>query len=504
ARIPAVNQSSFYNQVPQSALPLYQVRAVSNGASINSYNNAINGQINPQGMGISGGTNFGNGTPYSAGGTNYVLPYGYFGSNSPTASAGPSLATPLPGFPVYNNGQSSNVGQVSPLFGLRQVRVQQTSPNSVNGQILSGQSGANTNNPGTGTYLYSNSAQVNGKVNGQSNNLTAQTNNGPQGIGQPIVGMVGAPKTKQAVPSGDLYQQLIHELASGEKISNTGSGLQGKPAITQTTLNPQEEQNQNVLQIDPITGLPIAPLTAQRQVGSTPQNYNTGASSNSTPNNVSNNNNTGGNTNMNTGENTSGMGQQTGVSLPPGLSNQLQSGQNVQPLNTLVGPAPGDFNGFMKSAQDNMGKGLFLYAIQDYQAAQSLDSNNMLPIVGQANAELGGGFYTSAINDFKNIFTSHPELTAVRYNLRAMLPDGSINAVTTDLLPMTEQKSAIAAFLLSYVYYQTDQTQKLQYMLNTWAKWNAADPWPGILHKAWLEKSPSDSTSGAGSGTANP
>jgi len=505
ARIPAVNQNSFSNlqQIPQGSLPLYTVNAVSNGSSINSYNNninALNPGLNPQGMGYANSNNIGNGSVYGVGATSYVSPFGYFGANSPTIYGGSSLVTPLPGYPIYNGGESALIGQVSPLFGLRQTQVQQASlKNSLNGQFLSAQSGANTNNNSSnGTNSYSNPAQVNSLINGQYGNGQAQNNSIPQGIGQPIVGLVGAPKTNQPASGGDLYQQLLNELASGKKSAITAPGLPGKPALIQTTPNSQEQQNQNVLQIDPITGLPIASLTGQ-QAGTTPGGQNTG-----TPPNSSVNNNTNSNANNTSPTNNSGSAQPTGIKLSSGLSDELQVGQNVRTLNTLVGPTPGDFNNFMKSAQNNLKKGLFLYAIEDYQAAAMIDSNNMLPVVGQANAELGGGFYISAVSDLKALFTNHPELTAVRYNLSVMLPSNALASITADLEPMAVEKSDTAAFLLSYIYYQTDQKPKLESMLNTWAGWNNSDPWPAILHKAWLEKPASDSSSGVGANGANP
>jgi hypothetical protein len=495
ARIPAVNQSSFYSQIPANTLPLYTVNAVSNGYSINSINNSINQQVNTQNLGTVAGNNYGNGTLYGNGGMNYASPYGTY-SGASSIYGGSSLVTPLPGYPIYNNnGQNSTAGQISPLFGLRQVEVQQASlRNSLNGQIMSGGSSSNTNNggPGNGSYQYNtNSAQVNGQVNGQNNNNgQAQSNNLPQSIGQPIVGMVGAQKPNKPVP-GDLYQQLIAELASGEKVPITAPGLPGKPAITQTTLNPADQQNQNVLQIDPITGLPIAPLNAQTNSGAKPESSGSVAAQNSSA---------GGNANNNTGV----TPEPSGTGLSPGQSTELQAGQNLQPLNTLVSPAPDQFNSFMKAAQDDLKKGLYLYSIQDYQNAAMIDSNNMLPVVGQANAELAAGFYSSAIHDLKMIFTNHPELTAVRYNLPAMLPDNTLDSVTSDLESMATQKSSVAAFLLSYIYYQTGQTEQLKQLMNRWAGWNASDPWPAILRKAWLEKTPPDSATGSAPGAGSP
>ena len=497
ARIPQIGQSSFAS-VPPSAIPLYNVNAISSGVPSSVVNSALGSQglMNSQGALVETPVGMGGNpySPYAVNGQAYTNP----GYTSPYNSQNPAALMPgtgvsaytTPGTPAVPTGSTSGVvGQISPLFGLRQVSVQQpisgqlTNPfgvspesNKVSGQENQSQSRSSFNSltpVNVGTSQITNSQAI----NGNTNNFKPTRPNG-----QAINGSVNTPNTPGKITGGGLYQQLLSELAGGKASNITAPGLPGKPAMTLTNLTPKTHQN--ILTIDPITGLPIAPITSKRLIG------------------VSNGNGQPAVINTRNGPTQtivpSGMG--TNGNMSNTLTTQLQAGQNIGMLNSLAGGTPGNFGQLMRQAEADQKTGRFVSAIENYQSAIQLQPGNALPLVGQANAELAAGLYQSSAYNLKFVFGRHPELTALRYDIKALLPATSLHAAHRQLRRMFTQKSDLAAFLLAYMDYQTGRTAELKATLNQWANWKNSGPWPVILKKAWIKADNSKAAGPAGSG----
>ncbi len=484
ARIPQIGQSSFNSSIPTSAMPLYNVNAISSGVPSSMVNSAM-GQPSFTAQGALVQTPVGmGGNPYSSYAVNgqaytnprYTSPYSYNAQNLAALLPGTGVsAYTNPEAPAVPMGSTAGVvGQISPLFGLRQVSVQQpisgqiSNPfgltaenNKVSGlQAPEVKSNSFNQSPSipVGTSPISNSRAI----NGNANSIKPVRPNG-----QSVHGGVNVGAAPGQVGGGGLYQQLLAELAGGKPSSITAPGLPGKPAMTLTDLTPRSHRH--VLTIDPITGLPIAPITSQRLVGV--------ANGHGSFVNAGNN----ALTSMITG------GKGVSGNLAPSLTAQLQAGQNIGMLNSLAGGTPGNFGQLMRQAEAEQKIGRFVSAIENYQSAIQLQPGNQLPIIGQANAELAAGLYQSAAYNLKFVFGRHPELTAVKYNLAALLPKTSLDAAYRQLHTMFAQKSPLAAFLLAYMDYQTGRSGELTSTLRQWASWKDSGAWPILLEKAWIK-----------------
>ncbi len=483
ARIPQLGQSSFGTNVAPSAVPLYNVNAISSGVPSSAVNSALGSQglMNSQGALVQtpvGGNPY---SPYAVNGQAYMNP----AFMSPYNSQNPAALMPGTGVSAYTTPGSSAVpmgtttgvvGQISPLFGLRQVSVQQpisgqlTNPFGLTSQSdkVSGlESQSPTGNSfnsltpiNVGTSQAANGQAINGNVNHVKTSRPT---------GEAINGSVNNGNQPGKINGGGLYQQLLTELAGGKATSITAPGLPGKPAMTMTDLTPKS--NHAMLTIDPITGLPIAPITSKRLIG------------------VSNGIGQGSGINTSIGPTgtivPSGIGTNGNISNT--LTNQLQAGRSLATLNSLAGGTPGNFGQLMRQAEADQKTGRFVSAIENYQSAIQLQPGNALPLVGQANAELAAGLYQSAAYNLKFVFGRHPELTALHYDFKTLLPAASLQVSHRQLRRMFTQKSDLAAFLLAYVDYQTGRSVELKSTLNQWANWKNSGPWPTILQKAWIK-----------------
>ena len=504
ARIPQIGQSSFgTTNVPASAVPLYNVNAISSGVPSSMVNSALGSQglMSSQGALVQSPVGMGGNpySPYAVNGRVYSNPaYTNPAYTSPYNSQNPAALMPgtgvsaytTPGSPAVPMGTTTGVvGQISPLFGLRQVSVQQpisdrlTNPfgvapesNKVSGTERQPQTG-NSFNSLTPINVGTSQAARTQSINGNVNHVKA---NRP--TGRALNGAVNNGNEPGKINGGGLYQQLLTELAGGKPAGITAPGLPGKPAMTLTDLTPKS--NHPTLTIDPITGLPIAPITSKRLIG------------------VSNGGGQGQRINTRTGPMEtivpSGIGADGTISNT--LTNQLLAGRSVAALNSLAGGTPGNFGRLMRQAQADQKAGRFVSAIENYQSAVELQPGNALPLIGQANAELAAGLYQSAAYNLKFVFGRHPELTALRYNLKALLPSTSLQASHRQLHRMFTQKSGLAAFLLAYIDYQTGRGVELKSTLHQWANWKNSGPWPMILQKAWIKADTSKAAGPAGSG----
>ncbi len=488
ARIPQISQSPFVNaSVSPGQAELSRVNAVSAGVSSFSAQQLVNGQSsfiagNTLGQNALGVSPNGNSPDYLNNALNSALtspptnlPYGNLGSALPPGS-----------LYNYNPGTASNGlvtggdSQVSSLFGLRQVHVQEAVNQNDLGIRKDGTYGRLNNKVKSDLNSADNSVNkpprptdfiVNSKVSSAPLGDKINAGGSASPVGQALNSLSGSQVAPGSRPAGDLYQQLLAELSSGHKKLITAPGLGGKSAMTLTTLAPRNTQQEQMLTVDPITGLPIAPLTARR--------VRNGIASGPAPK-------TGGKTPAYITPGTGTLLHEENKLIPKHLVRVLQAGQKVHILNSLVGQAPGAFNQEMARGQAAMEKGKFIRAMDAYQGAMMLNQTNPLPIVGRAHAELAAGLYDTAAYDLKFVFRRHPELTAVRYNLKKLLPAITITAVNKDLAGLLKEKSKTGAFLSAYMAYQTGNRAKLGKILAEWAKWRNGGMWPAVLSQAWL------------------
>ena len=142
----------------------------------------------------------------------------------------------------------------------------------------------------------------------------------------------------------------------------------------------------------------------------------------------------------------------------------------------------------MAGAEIRLKNGKYFEAADLYQQAMNMEPTNMLPVIGRAHAELGGGMYESAAYDLKFMFERKTEMMGLRYNLRALIPQDRLDFLAKDLKALAAEKKAETAwFLLSYLQYQQNDKVALDASLNAWAEAMPKDAWPKAMRKAWLD-----------------
>ncbi len=453
AQIPVVGASSFRSSnFSPSQARLSSVNAVSQGVSSLAVNNAINAAVNPnQGYAAQIGAGLGVSTSLTGIGATQV--------NSPISANGQGLSffnsnVSLPTNPqAYAGMATGSSGEINPLFGLRPM----------NGALMPEQMNKSARNGERKSYS---TLKVHGMVTSTRDMGLASSRPKNNALNQRHQGLVGYAPRKH-VPSGDYYQRLLTELSSGRRSTIVAPGLGGRPAITNTTLAPENSKQARQLMIDPITGLPIAPITAKRTVGQTPNAANTpGAGAAGYP----------------------AVNSPAAATnwLSPKVTRKLKAGRKVSPLSNLAGPTPNAFNRYMKRGQIDLKQGRYIAALYRFNSALIVRPGNELARLARANTELMGGMYASAYADFKTAFVHHPELTSLRYNFRKMLPRHAVRDAQRQLKRMVPDQSNAAAFLLAYTYYQTGHENKLRSLLSLWSSWGTGSLWPSILNKAWL------------------
>jgi hypothetical protein len=135
--------------------------------------------------------------------------------------------------------------------------------------------------------------------------------------------------------------------------------------------------------------------------------------------------------------------------------------------------------------------GRYLDAAGTYQSAGQMSPDNPLTLIGRAHAQLAAGLYSAGAEDLQVVFAKKPELIAVRYDLRAFIPEKRLNHLLDDLARLARERRAnpTANFALAYMDYQLGRKDDLLLTLDIWQRQAPKDPWPAIFTRAWVEKS---------------
>jgi tetratricopeptide (TPR) repeat protein len=143
----------------------------------------------------------------------------------------------------------------------------------------------------------------------------------------------------------------------------------------------------------------------------------------------------------------------------PHSASSLRSPVQVESLAEGV-KSPGLAN-LLKRAEQLMKEGKFSSAIDTYKAANRLSPNNPLVLVGQANAELGGGYYTQAADHLRRAYLSDPTVAMAQFDLKNLIGSDRLTQVATDLKQIANKdlKAPAPVFLLSYVAYNTGSSE---------------------------------------------
>ena len=455
ARIPIVTSAPPSYSSPPGALPMNNYSNVGNVTGSGSRINAtINGVYSPSSLGMTGQNGLGQNSALYNG----PVPVG---PASPFASIYGNPASPMSPRTIglAQNGLIAPTGSnVNSLFGLREIPVQQQAG-------YARLTGAVNQNPNNGPAL----------VPGRESQKEQTRRAGGSAVGTtPLSGVVkatqigkplGTKENAQVSPGGvgDVYQNLLQELQTGEKINIVAPGLPGQPAMTLTNLEPQSATAKRMVTIDPITGLPIMNPSAHVVAGLTRQHGKKATTAHQLWNRAN------------------------AVAIPKKLGTELQAGRKLMPLQALAGNMTDRFDRSMAYGQKLIDGGKFMQAIQAFQGALAMRPGNPLAIIGQAHAEIAAGLYGSAAYNLQFVFNRNPALTAVRYNLKKLLPAASLRAARRELKTLVKRDNPAAAMLLTYVDYQLGYRRQLRHTLTQWVEFQPRSIWPRILRKAWLE-----------------
>ena len=135
-----------------------------------------------------------------------------------------------------------------------------------------------------------------------------------------------------------------------------------------------------------------------------------------------------------------------------------------------------------------MKQGKYNDALDQYAAAGTVAPNNPLIWLGQANAELGAGYYKRADQHLRRALSSDPVLTMAQFDLRTMIGQERLDAVVKDLKDsaMKQPTDAGLVMLLSYVAYNTgNEKQAATYLSLADQRSGGKDPFYRLLWTHW-------------------
>lgn len=142
----------------------------------------------------------------------------------------------------------------------------------------------------------------------------------------------------------------------------------------------------------------------------------------------------------------------------------------------------------LTNAEDLMKQGKFTSALEQYDQAERVASNNPLIRLGRANAELGASYYARAEAHLREAFTANPELLVGQYDLTALLGENRVGVLVKDLKEIAnkDQREARPVFLLAYIAYNTGHEQQAEGYLDLADKRSGGkDPFFALLRKNW-------------------
>lgn len=190
--------------------------------------------------------------------------------------------------------------------------------------------------------------------------------------------------------------------------------------------------------------------------------------------------------------------------VAPGVDRSTETQQQAQVPQNLPTPRPDEepvqiksladgvkaegLANVLRQAEENMQKGKFLSAVQDYDRAQQVAPNNPLIQLGRAHAMLGGSYFARADQALRQAFAADPALLMAQYDLRSMIGEKRLNAMIDDLktIANTEKNAVQPVFLLAYIAYNTDNEAMAAEWLNEAARRaNNRDAIVNLMRQYW-------------------
>jgi hypothetical protein len=142
----------------------------------------------------------------------------------------------------------------------------------------------------------------------------------------------------------------------------------------------------------------------------------------------------------------------------------------------------------LAAGDDALKQGKYKNAIDQYGSAIRVAPNNMLFMLGRANAEIGGGYYAQAEMDIRRAVFADPTVLMARFDLSAMMDANRLQFAQKDLQDLTKDASASRPwFLLAYLAYNAGDTNAAASDLQEAKKRSGStnDPVIRLMEKYW-------------------
>jgi hypothetical protein len=365
------------------------------------------------------------------------------GPVDPSAGQTLIMASSLYGVRPFNTGNVSDqqfIQRYNDTFGANQNSISNQELNADRSELLQsaplGQSSVNTN--------------TNQQQNGQQPQQGTDQSNLAQPLSAPSNSPNNAPLSNTQLQSSVTAQPLTSGIATGQSVQSRML----MPAAQQSAANATLQQ-----QLLAQSGGKAQPMTDVEAA----QQYNRdvmaakNAAANKTPT-VGQPNNTNSNASK-TPSQTPANGNPTQGSATPSTPTQSARQQGAPPkIESLYpGVKAKGLSDLLKDGEDLMKQGKWYDAIQKYDTAQQVAPNNMLILVGRANAELGASSYGPADADIRSAFTQDPAMMEGQFDLRKMIGDDRLQFLVNDLKQIQQKNpnESRPVFLLAYINYNT-------------------------------------------------
>ncbi len=172
----------------------------------------------------------------------------------------------------------------------------------------------------------------------------------------------------------------------------------------------------------------------------------------------------------------------------PAAAKPLKKPEPVQVRSMATGITGKGLEEITKQAEDLMKQGKYTQALDKWDSAQQVAPNNPLIRLGRANTELGASYYAKADQHIREAFAQAPATTMSTYDLRNMLGEDRLQSIVKELKEIMEKnkQDARPVFLLSYIAYNTGNTQSAQAYLDLADKRaEGRDPFYKFLQDHW-------------------
>ena len=182
----------------------------------------------------------------------------------------------------------------------------------------------------------------------------------------------------------------------------------------------------------------------------------------------------------------------------PGAAASVVTGADQGPLeikSLATGVKDAELRNTLADAEQMMRAGKFTSAIDAYDRAESIASDDPLVFTGRGIAELGGGYYRDAERHFRQAFAADHSLLLAKFDLRQMLSAERLNFLLDDIgrTANANKSDPGPLMLLAIVYYNTNLPDRAAKALDlAQQRAGGRDPVVKLMSEHWTLPSKSD------------